>query len=88
MATKAQRHKAKKLDNRLAFRGSGFKGDPCWKLLSIVIKILNTRLHPLGENALKKRPRPNPFDKSWSDVFQPGTLNLSTYIGVLVAKMG
>ena len=49
-----QRHKAKLIDNRLAFRGSGFKGYTCWKLLTIVIKIRNTRLHPLGENALKK----------------------------------
>jgi len=39
MATKAPRHKAKLFDNRLAFRGSGFKGYTCWKLLTIVIKI-------------------------------------------------
>ena len=47
-------HKDKTVDNRLVFRGSGFKGYTCWKLFTIVIKIRKTRLHPLGENALKK----------------------------------
>jgi len=74
MATKARRHKAKQFDNRLVFRGSGFKGYTCRKLVTIVIKIRNTRLYPLGENSLKRR-RQNPFDKSRLDVFQPGTLN-------------
>jgi len=29
-------------DNRSEFRGSGFKGYTCWKLLTIVIKIRDT----------------------------------------------
>jgi hypothetical protein len=51
IATKAPRHKAELFDNRSGFRGSGFKGYICWKLLTIVIKIRDTRLHPLGETA-------------------------------------
>jgi hypothetical protein len=68
-------HKDQTVDNCLVFRGSGFKGYTCWKLFTIVINIRKTRLHPLGENALKKRRRHHPFDKSWLDIFQLGTVN-------------
>ena len=54
--------------------GQGFKGYSCWKPLSILFKIRNTRHHPLG----KKNLQPSVTRSHWYELsrfFQPGTLN-------------
>ena len=42
----------KLIGSRFQVKGSRFKGYNCLKLLTILIRIRNTRLHPLGEKAL------------------------------------